>query len=83
MKTHWPTLLLLASLTACATQPRYQPVELPLPAKPPLPTITASEIACLSDAIWRKLVIRYVTLENYIEDLRAIIEATHPNQHPP
>lgn len=83
MKTSYPTLLLLAGLAACSTTTRYRPVELPLPAKPPLPTIPASEVACLSDATWRKLVIRYVTLENYIEDLRAIIEATHPNRHPP
>lgn len=83
MTTRWPTLLLLATLTACSTTPRYQPVELPLPVKPPLPTVTASEIACLSDATWRKLVIRYVTLENYIEDLRAIIAATHPRTQPP
>ena len=83
MTHRWSTLLLLASLTACSTTPHYTPVELPLPEKPPLPTINASEIACLSDATWRKLVIRYVTLENYIEDLRAIITATHTNTQPP
>lgn len=67
----WVVVLLL---TGCAHQPVVVMPELPLPAEPALPTITAENIECLSDDTYEALVRREARLKGHIFVLRRIIE---------
>lgn len=62
-------------LSSCAGTPGK--VTLPLPPEPTYPRIKASELECLSDATYEKLMVRDVMKTERIETLRNIIKSTH------
>ena len=62
-------------LAACATQPR--PVALPLPARPTVPAIPASELQCLADSTYTKIVNRDRGYKTWGLELEAIIKANN------
>ncbi len=61
--------------TSCATAPANP--RLPLPDRPVRPHVAAHELGCLSDAVYERLRRRELIDDAYIEQLRAIIRATH------
>lgn len=65
--------------SGCATPPDvgYVTQPLPLPARPVLPRLTATDLACLPDDAYRRLVERERLRREYAEELEAIIRATH------
>ena len=67
---------LVLCISACATTVPVTP-KLPLPDKPSLPAIPASELMCISDSAYRTLVEREKLWINYTETLRNIIQTTH------
>lgn len=72
-------MTMLALLAGCATAPRVivHPVELMLPARPPLPHIAADELRCLSDDAYSRLVERERAIKTDDAKLRAIIRANN------
>lgn len=70
---------ILISLGSCA-KVRYQPTPLPLPARPVLPQVSATELQCLSDKAYKRLVLRQLLLRQYSESLESIIQTTHQAQ---
>lgn len=71
-------LPLLILLSACTTI-EYVPVSLPLPPKPELPTLEGTELMCLTDDAYVKLVQRDRLQRGHIEVLEAIIMSTQKN----
>lgn len=70
-------------LPGCGLQPTHAISEpLPLPVRPLLPALSASDIACLSDDTYKRLVIRDRLRREYAEELEAIILATHDGIDP-
>ena len=61
--------------TSCTTIPANP--RLPLPDRPARPHVLAHEVACLSDTAYERLRRRELIDSAYIEQLRAIIRATH------
>lgn len=72
-------LLVTFLIVSGCTQPRYVlvPVELPLPQRPLLPTVTAGELDCLSDDVVDRIEARDDLRRQSQEELEAIIKATH------
>lgn len=69
--------LLIWLLAGCTTHSYlYQPVPAHLiPAKPELPKVMASELACLSDDAYGRLANRDRIRQQYEDELRALLEA--------
>ena len=63
-------------LTACSTQPVYITQPLPLPDRPDLPTLQATELQCLTDDAYQRLVTRDILLRQYSEQCEAVIKST-------
>lgn len=75
----WTVLLLLTLMViGCATDPRYQSVSLPMPALSILPTIHGSELQCLSDDVYGRLVLREELIKQDRDAARAVICSTIP-----
>lgn len=75
MKHLIPTIAALL-LTACSTQPVYITQPLPLPDRPDLPTLKASDLQCLTDSAYHRLVTRDILLRQYSEQCEAVIKST-------
>ena len=71
---HITIALLALTLSACQTVYTTQP--LPMPPRPELPTVQASEVECLSDDAWKKIVLRDQALRSYTKELEAVIQST-------
>jgi hypothetical protein len=76
MKTILISLLLVTFSSSCATTIPVS-TALPLPERPALPSIPASEVECLSDDAWNAFVTGRRILLNHIETLENIILGTH------
>ena len=72
MKLFYIPIILL--MTGCSS---FISVPLPLPVKPDLPKIQSSELECLSQDAYDKLLKRDILRENYEDKLRSIIQSTH------
>lgn len=59
------------------THIEYLPVALPLPERPALPGIPATELRCLTNDTYTKLVQRDRLQAGHIATLEAVIQATH------
>ncbi len=69
-----PAIVLLAS---CNCEPVVvEPVQLPIPAKPTLPTIQPDALACMSKTTYAKLAEREARIAAYANECRAILEST-------
>lgn len=68
-------IALALSATSCATAPGN--ARLPLPDRPPRPLVFAHEVGCLSDSAYERLRRREMLDDAYIEQMQAIIRATH------
>jgi len=66
--------VIISVISACSTHPVS--VALPLPPKPDMPSITDAELACLSNAVYRRLARRDLALVQYQQRLEAIIQST-------
>ena len=62
------------ALTACcpAAAPLRPVVE--IPTLPPLPTVKAEELSCLSPAVWERLVTRSLIVEGTLAECQTILE---------
>ena len=67
-------IALSVTLTACATNPAT--FYLSRPERPILPALEASEIACLADDVYRRIVMRDAMRRWYAEELESIIDST-------
>jgi hypothetical protein len=67
-------------LTACTRTPVYVTQPLPLPDRPDLPTLQASELQCLTDDAYSRLVTRDLLLRQYGEQCEAVIKSTWEDQ---
>lgn len=67
-------LLIALLLTGCASKPST--FYLTKPPRPILPTITAEELACLPDEVYRRVVTRDAMRRWYAESLEAVIDST-------
>lgn len=75
----WTVLLLLTLMViGCATAPRYQSVVLPMPALSTLPTIDGSELQCLTDDVYGRLVLREELIKQDRDAARSVICTTIP-----
>lgn len=75
----WTVILILTLMViGCATAPRYQSVSLPMPALSTLPTIQGSELQCLSDNAYSRLVLREELIKQDRDAARAVICSTIP-----
>ena len=75
----WLIALILIMTGACqgpAPVPVPQLVTLTRPSRPVLPAITATELGCLSDDVYRRLAERNRRQRHYAEELEVIIEST-------
>lgn len=71
-------LLLVLALAGCTPERIvYVPIELPLPAKPVLPTVKAAELECLPDDVVDRIEARDDLRRDDQDELRAIIRSTH------
>lgn len=68
--------LLAILLAGCVTQPP-RPVPLPLPARPTLTALKASDLQCLSDSTYTIIVNRERGYKTWGLELEAIIEANN------
>lgn len=70
---------LLALLLAGCAQPKYifVPVELPLPQRAVVPTVTAEELECLSDDVVDRIEARDDIRRQSQDELEAVIRSTH------
>lgn len=62
----------LLLLSACTTQPP-RPVELPIPARPTVPAVKASELQCLSNDVYTRIVNRERGYKTWGLSLEAIL----------
>lgn len=73
----------LASILACAlllcacTTPTPRPVPLPVPARPVVPNVKASELHCLRDDVYTRIVDRERGYKTWGLALEAILEANN------
>lgn len=76
MKAGWWVVPFLAGCTP------IQPVStvLPVPLEPVLPVVMATELECLSDTTYEKLVLREARLKGHITRLTTIIETHNERQ---
>lgn len=51
---------------------------LPLPTRPVLPSITSTDLTCVSDEVYSRLASRNQLQRHYAEKLELIIKSTHP-----
>ena len=58
------------------TKTVYEPVPLDRPPRPELPTVSAHELECLSDAAFSALLDRERMRREYTEELEVIIDST-------
>ena len=65
--------VVFATLAACTPAPVVRPVQLPIPAPPDLPAISAEQVECLSDEAWAAIVERDLARKQYAERLRQVI----------
>lgn len=72
-----PGAALLGLLVAAGCTPHLAllPIPLPVPEPPVLPTITETEVHCLTDEVWRKIVMRDAARAADAAELRAILRA--------
>lgn len=70
-------LVATCSIVGCATV-EYVPVPLDLPDRPILPTVKSTELQCLSDDVYTRLVQRDRLQHGHIEVLEAVIVSTQP-----
>ena len=68
---------LLVCFAGCAAQVRPVPVTLPLPPRPVLTPVTASQVQCLAPDVYSTLVMRERALRAYALQLEAIIKAAN------
>lgn len=61
---------------------KYQSVPLPVPAKPELPIVMRSELTCLADDVYSRLIYRELLLKRHAEVQTAVICSTHPQKSP-
>jgi hypothetical protein len=66
--------LLALILSACAST-RFVCPDVPDIPRPGLPSIEASEVQCLTDETWNKLVQRERARREYAEELEAVLDA--------
>jgi len=71
-------LILAALVSGCAAQPTFVTNPLPLPVRPVLETVSDSELECLSDDAYERLVLRDMKRRQFAEELEAVIISTHP-----
>ena len=71
------SILLVAALGACTIQVRHEPVLLPLPARPVLTPIKASDLQCLSDSAYTTVVNRERGYKTWGLQLEAILRANN------
>lgn len=64
-------------LGACTAQVRHEPVLLPLPARPVLTPLKASDLQCLSDSAYTTIVNRERGYKDWGLQLEAIITANN------
>lgn len=72
----WISGALVIALAGCQTV-RPVPVTLPLPPRPVLTPVTASQVQCLAPATYTALVTRERQLRTYALELEAIIKAAN------
>lgn len=72
-------ILILAGSSAACTTTKYvsKPVELPLPDRPPIPTVSPEELECLTDEAYKKLADRERYIILHTRRLEAIIHANN------
>lgn len=71
-------ILISLLLAGCASTPTIEYNAVPawlIPAQPELPKIQSSDLKCLSDETYYSLVSRDRALQNYADELRALLEA--------
>jgi hypothetical protein len=70
------TTLLAAAviLVSCASE--YIQAPLPMPPRPNMPVFTDAELECLPDDVYRRIAMRDMEKEFYIERLELIIKST-------
>lgn len=71
------TIICSLLLIGCTQQPVYTQVELPLPPRPLLPSVTAADLACLPDDTYKRLVSRERAILDHTNILEAVIKSTH------
>lgn len=76
-------IALILLMTGPGCQPVTPPVQLqmvalPLPARPVLPAIPATELTCLSDEVYSRLANRNRLLRHYAEELEVIVKSSRP-----
>lgn len=73
------SLILISLLLAgCASTPTVEYQAVPawlIPAQPDIPKIQSADLKCLSDDTYYSLVVRDRALQNYADELRALLEA--------
>lgn len=76
----WQTVAVISLImigSGCTRDIEYITRPLPLPERPVLEKIKSSDVACLTDAAWMKIVRRDRAQKNYAEQLEIIILSTH------
>ena len=61
-------------VAGCAVQERYAPAPVVCPPVPSLPLVLESELAFVSDDVYRRMVERELRLREHIGQLRAVCE---------
>lgn len=75
----WTVLLILTLMVCvgCAREViRYQSIPLPLAPDPQLPTIARTELECLDEEVYSRLVYRELLIKQHRDSLRAVICTT-------
>lgn len=70
-------IILLSLLLAGCCETQYITRPLPLPERPILPVVEASELSCVSDDAYYRLVQRERLRREYAETCEAIVKSTH------
>ena len=71
-------ILISLLIYGCASTPTIEYQAVPawlIPAQPDIPKIQSADLKCLSDDTYYSLVVRDRALQNYADELRALLEA--------
>jgi hypothetical protein len=71
-------ILISLLISGCSSTPTIEYQAVPawlIPAQPDIPKIKSVDLRCLSDETYYSLVVRDRALQNYADELRALLEA--------
>lgn len=73
-----PLLAALGMVAGCSLLPvRYVQPELPLPARPTVPTVAEEDLQCLPEGVYSDLAESRAVRVQHVKTLEAIIRSTH------